>query len=216
MRRSYIALGTVVFLGLITFGQHGVVAQLPDDVLAFSGIIKMDQDRGLDFTLITVRTPGQTYDDAVFRLQHDQEHPAAPIRTGSGTLLYARTRLTITFQDGGRYLFRVAGADAPLTSQEVGFPTYEVVGLARFKMGRATHEELVNKLMAPLVGQCTGCQAGGEGSTQCSISCVNDGSCSTSCQWPQYFACCGCRPGAYCTCCRSEGSPLPSPAGCVK
>jgi hypothetical protein len=48
-------------------------------------------------------------------------------------------------------------------------------------------------------GQSASCQAGGNGSTACSITCNNDG-CSTSCA-PNFYACCNCySDGPSCKC----------------
>jgi hypothetical protein len=208
MRHLSLFLSILAGLGLATGLGQPLIAQTETD-LTVTGIIRMDQDPEHRFTLITVTAPQSTSVDAVFRLQQDEQRPALPTHDGPGRLLCTTSRLTLTFEDGQRYLIRVAGLDVPLPSLEGNTSVYDVVGIARFKLASEglTREDLVTELLAPqvgpLVGQCSNCWSGGEGATACSQNCTWLGSCSVNCQPPNYYACCGCRPGPYCVCCHT-------------
>jgi hypothetical protein len=203
----------VVSLILLLPG-NSAIAQEADEALVMRGLIASTVVAGGSAVVVTLdrHSPSQQPDGVVdegFLLQFDSVGPNPLIPAGYGQVTVKAAFLAVTGQDGVVLAFVVAGREPGALTTRAAIP---LVGLARYPyLAGLSHAEFVGRFSdicapgAPMAPDCEPCDAGGIGSTQCSIGCFTGG-CSVTCGVGSY-ACCKCvdiQPR--CLCCREQGA----------
>lgn len=208
MVHRIVVVAALLVVGVALLLAPGLAGRVQDQTLVLTGTVSIERI-GTDSTRVSVIERGREAAVHSFLIQHEASFP---VQTGEGhgRVIFKRTLLIVSLEDGTGWVGAVDMhplGPGSLPASASNYPIYDVFGLAHQwpnGTGRARTAVAPRTPVKPMSEEspnCKECADGGEGATQCSLTCAT-GSCSVTCG-TGYFACCKCETVPLCRCCKN-------------